>query len=289
MKKTNGQKVFSVFNALFMFGLCFATLYPLWYVTIASFSDPTAVTTGQVVFWPVGFELASYQKVFQMDYLVSSYGNTIFYATFGTALNMLLTIAGAYPLSKRRLRGRKYFNFMILFTMWFNAGMMPMYLNFQSLGLLNTRVAILLCGAINTFNVILMRTYFENVPDAMEEAAKIDGANDFQVLTKVYLPLSLPAIATITMYYFVERWNSYFWTMILISDQTKTSLQVLLRRLIVNVSYTVTEGVDMSATNMSEQTIIYATILIAIVPMLIIYPFLQKFFTKGVMVGAIKG
>ncbi len=289
MKMTKGQKVFNVFNTFFMIALCFATVYPLWYVIIASFSDPLAVATGEVVFLPQGFELASYIKVFEMDNLWNSYGNTIFYATVGTAINMVLTILGAYPLSKKRLRGRKLFSLFILITMWFNAGLMPTFLNFQDLNLYDTRMGILLCFAIDTFNVILMRTFFENIPDEMEEAAKMDGANDIFILLKIYLPLSLPAIATITMYYFVGRWNSYFWTMLLIKDQSKVSLQVLLRRLIVNVSYNANEAVDMSASVMTEQTIIYATIVIAVIPMLIIYPYLQKFFVKGVMVGAIKG
>ncbi len=289
MKLTKGQKVFNVVNFFLMLAVCLITVYPLWYTVIASFSDPLAVSTGSVTILPVGFELASFKKVFEMDNIWTAYGNTIFYSVFGTLLNMVLTILGAYPLSKRRLKGRRVFMLFILITMWFNAGMMPSFLNYRDLGLYDTRAAILLCGAIDTFNVILMRTFFENVPDSMEESAKLDGANDWRILLNIYLPLSVPAIATVTMYYFVGRWNSYFWSMLLLKDQSKVPLQVLLKKLIVEVSYSVNEAVDMSATVMTEQTIVYATIVIAVLPMLILYPFLQKFFVKGIMVGAIKG
>lgn len=289
MKKTKGQKVFSVFNFFIMIGICLLTVYPLWYTIIASFSSPLAVSTGSVTILPVGFELASFQKVFEMDNIWTAYGNTIFYSVVGTTLNMVLTILGAYPLSKRRLKGRRIIMLFILITMWFNAGMMPTYLNYQDLHLYNTRAAILLCGAVDTFNLILMRTFFENVPDSMEESAKLDGANDWRILTNIYLPLSIPAVATVTMYYFVGRWNSYFWSMLLLKDQSKVPLQVILKKLIVEVSYNVNEAVDMSMTVMTEQTIVYATIVIAVLPMLILYPFLQRFFVKGIMVGAIKG
>lgn len=289
MRRTKGEKAFGMINGFFMLMVCFITLYPLWYVIIASFSDPMAVSTGRVTIAPVGFELASFHKVITMPNIWTAYGNTIFYSTVGTLINMALTILGAYPLSKKRLAGRKLFSLLILITMWFNAGMMPTYLNFRQLGLYDSRVGILLCGAINTFYVILMRTFFENVPDSMEESALIDGATDYAILTRIYLPLSVPALATLTMYYFVGRWNAYFWSMLLLRDQNKVPLQVLLKRLIVEVSYNVNDAVDMSVSVMTEQTIVYATIVIAVLPMLMIYPFVQKYFVKGIMVGAIKG
>lgn len=289
MRRTKGEKAFDVVNIFLMLLVCIATLYPLWYTAIASFSDPMAVSRGVVTVWPVGFELASYKKVFSMDNIWTSYGNTIFYSVVGTLINLVLTILGAYPLSKERLKGRKAITFCILLTMWFNAGLMPTFLNFRNLNLYNTRTGILLCFAVNSFYVILMRTFFENVPESMEEAAKIDGAGDGTILTKIYLPLSLPAVATITMYYFVGRWNSYFWSMLLLKDESKIPLQVLLKKLIVEISYNVNEGMDLSASVMTEQTVVYATIMVAVVPMLVLYPFIQKYFVKGVMVGAIKG
>lgn len=289
MGRSKGQKVFSVINGLFMLGLCFITLYPLWYVVIASVSNPMEVATGGVALWPKGFETASFLKVFRMNNIWTAYGNTIFYSVAGTAINILLTVLGAYPLSKKRLRGRKFLNLFIVVTMWFNAGMMPTFINFQELGLYNKRLGILLCYAVSAFYVILMRTFFENVPDSMEESAKIDGANDLVILLRIYLPLSVPALATITMYYFVGRWNGFFWSMLLLRDQKLIPLQVMLKKLIVEVSYSISEGADMNMAVMNEQTIVYATIVIAVLPMVLLYPFIQKFFVKGIMVGAIKG
>jgi putative aldouronate transport system permease protein len=289
MKRSSGEKVFSVFNIFFMIILMLVTVYPLWYVLVSSFSSPVAVAAGWSALWPVGFTLASFHKVITMPNIWMAYGNTVYYSVVGTVLSMVLTILGGYALSKKRLVGRKFFMFVILLTMWFGAGMIPTYLNFKDLGLLDTRLGVLLCYAISTFNVILMRTYFENVPDSMEESAKIDGANDWRILLNIYLPISVPALATLTMYYFVGRWNSYFWSMLLLKTQSLVPLQVLLKRLIVEVSFTVNDAVDMSANTMTEQTIIYATIVIAVIPMLVLYPFIQKYFIKGIMVGAIKG
>jgi len=289
MHRTAGEKIFNVINIVFMILLIFITLYPLWYVLVASFSNPISVSRGIVTLWPDGFRLASYKRVIETKNIWSSYGNTIFYAVVGTAVSMFLTVMGAYPLSKRNLPGRRFIMFVALFTMWFGAGMIPTFLNFRNLHLYDSRLGIILCFAVSTFYVILMRTFFENVPDSMEESAKIDGANDWVILFRIYLPLSVPAIATLTMYYFVGRWNSYFWSMLLLQDQTKIPLQVLLRRLIVEVSLTMTEYADVSANTMTEQTIIYATIVVAVIPMLVLYPFIQKYFVKGIMIGAIKG
>jgi putative aldouronate transport system permease protein len=281
--------MFNFINMIIMMLIIFITLYPLWYVFIASFSSPTEVSKGSVILFPIGFELTSFKKVFEMDNIWKSYGNTIFYSVFGTAISITLTILAAYPLSKKRLRGRKIVTFLLLVTMWFSPGMMPTYLNFKSLGLLDKRLGILLCVAVSTFYVILLRTYFESISDSMEESAKIDGASDWSILIRIYLPLSVPALATIMLYYFVGRWNSYFWSMLLLSDQSKVPLQVLLRKLIVKVTYTVNEAADVDMKSMTEQTIVYATIVVAVVPMLILYPFVQRFFVKGIMVGAIKG
>ncbi|WP_168123514.1 carbohydrate ABC transporter permease [Paenibacillus sp. HB172176] len=289
MSRTTGEKIFGAVNIGFMLVLMAATLYPLYYVVIAAISNPMAVSMGTVTVWPQGLALDSFKKVVSMDNIWTAYGNTIFYSVVGTAISMTLTVLGGYPLSKRRLNGRKVITIFILVTLWFNAGMMPTYLNFQNLGLLDTRLGILLCFAVDTFYVILMRTFFENVPDSMEESAKMDGANDWTILTRIYLPLSLPALATLTMYYFVGRWNAYFWSMLLLRDQDLVPLQVLLKKLIVEVSYNNNETFDMSANLMTEQTIVYATIVVAVLPMLVMYPFIQRFFIKGIMVGAIKG
>ena len=289
IKKLTGERIFGIFNIFFMLVLIVLTLYPLWYVFVASFSNPVDVARGLVIFKPSGFELSSYKKVSETPNLWTSYGNTIFYSTVGTLVNMILTVLCAYPLSKRRLMGRRFIMIFILITMWFGAGMIPTLLNFRNLGLTDTRLGIILCFAISTYYVILMRTFFESIPPEMEESAKMDGANDFRILLSIYLPLSVPALATLTMYYFVGRWNSYFWSMLLVKDQAKVPLQVLLRRLIVEVQYSVGESQDMSMLEISEQTVVYATIVLSVIPMLSLYPFIQRFFVKGIMVGAIKG
>ena len=265
-----------------------ACLYPFWYALIASISNSDEVAMGNVLLLPKLINFDSYSEVFRQDGLWKAYENTIFYTVVGTSVNMFFTICGAYPLSKRRLRGRKFLNIFIAVTMWFQAGMIPMYLNFRDLNLLDSRFGIIISFAVSTFYVILMRTFFESVPDSMEESAKIDGANDIQTLIKIYIPLSIPAILTLTLYYAVERWNGYFWAMIMIREQSKLPLQVLLTKLIIEMEGNAnSNAVDVYT--YSSQTIVYATIMVSIIPIILVYPFIQKFFVRGIMVGSIKG
>lgn len=289
MRRSLSERIFGVFNHLLLIAVCVISLYPLWYVAIASFSDPVAVSTGKVLLLPKGFELSSYKKVMADGSIWVAYGNTIFYALAGTVISVLLTTMCAYALSKKRLKGRRILNFIVMMPMWFNAGMMPTFLNYKNLGLYNTRLAILMCGAVGTFYVIVLRTFFEGIPDSMEDSAKIDGAGDFRILFNIYIPLSVPSMVAVALYYFVDRWNAYFWSMLLLKDQTKIPLQVVLKRLIVEVSYSAEEAGDFSAATMTEQTMVYATVMVAVIPMILLYPILQKYFVKGIMVGAIKG
>lgn len=288
IKRSIGEHIFDTVNVILLILVAFITLYPFWYVIVASVSDPNMVSSGNVVWWPIGFELASYKKVFEMEYIWTSYGNTLYISIMGTVVSMACTVLSAYPLSKMRLHGRKIYTWIMLITMWFSAGMMPAYLNLKTLGLLNHRTTLILMGAISAFYVILMRTYFESISDSLEESAKIDGANDWTVLLKIYVPLSVPSLMTIALYYFVDKWNAYFWSMILLRDEWKVPLQVLLRKLIVQMQVD-TENMDVSSTMMNQQTVIYATIMVATLPMICVYPFVQKFFVKGVMIGAVKG
>ena len=289
IKRTFGEVVFDIFNVILMFGILIACLYPLWYIFIASFSDVDAVAQGRVIVTPKGFNLSAYNEVFNTKNIWTSYGNTIFYSIVGTAMSMALSATGAYTLSKRYLYGRKVLTWFVLLSMWFGAGLMPTYLNFKNLGLLDSRLGVLLCGSVSTFNMILLRTYFESIPAELEESAKLDGANDFYIFKNIYLPLSVPALMTVTMYYFVGRWNAYFWTMLIIQTESKISLQVLLKKLVVemSVNYSQAQGIDFQST--SRETMMYATMVVAVLPMLILYPFIQKYFVKGIMVGAIKG
>lgn len=289
MKKAKGDKIFDIINYTLMALVVFITLYPLWYVVVASFSSGTAVTKGDVVFWIKDFSLSAYKKTLTAPNIGTSYLNTIFYAFVGTAVSMIFTVLGGYVLSKKRLWGRKVITLFVMFTMWFGAGMMPNYILMSNLNLLDTRLGVILFGAVSTFYVILMKSFFESIPESMEESAKIDGADDFTVLFKIYLPLSTASLMTISLYYFVARWNSYFWPMILLTDETKIPLQVVLKKMLVEMTglYENSSNMDLSVT--SKETMVYSTMVIAVVPMLLIYPFVQKFFVKGIMLGAVKG
>ncbi len=288
IKRSVGEHIFDTVNVILLIGIAFITLYPFWYVLICSVSDPMSVSAGRVFWWPVGFEFASYMKVFEMPYIWTSYANTVIISVGGTVLSMILTMLTSYALSKKRLPGRMFFTWIMLITMWFGAGMMPTYLNLKNLGLLNNRLTLIIMNAISGFYVVLMRTYFESVSDSLEESAKMDGANDWTVLFKIYVPLSVPCLMTIALYYFVARWNSYFWAMIIIKDEWKLPLQVLLKKLVVQTQLKA-ELEDVSSNTTNQQTIIYATIMLASLPMIMLYPFVQKFFVKGIMVGAVKG
>ncbi|ANE47673.1 sugar ABC transporter permease [Paenibacillus swuensis] len=281
---------FNVINYLILSLISLLTVYPFIYVLAASFSSGYAVTHGEVTLFPVGFNLEAYSQVFKENGLWTAYGNTIYYTVVGTAVSILLTLFGAYPLSKKRLVGRKWIGFFIVFTMLFNAGIIPFYINLKDLDLLNTRMGVIIPFAISTFNVIILRTFFQAVPDELEEAATVDGATDWQVLWKIYLPLAMPALATIALFYAVSRWNGYFWSMIILRDQELIPLQVLLTKLIVSLrpsDNAVAAAGDI--VSYTQETVIYATIIISIIPIIAVYPFIQRFFVKGVMVGSVKG
>lgn len=287
MKKSFGEKIFKRFNYIILALIAFIALYPVFYVFSASISSSDAVSTGKVLLFPKDITWVAYKNVLQEDGIWTGYANTIFYTLVGTTVNLLITICGAYPLSKRELPGRKILTLMIVVTMWLDAGIIPFFLNLRDLGLLDKRITIIIAFACSTFNVILLRTFFESIPRSLEEAAKIDGANDFSVLRKVYLPLSKPALATVGLFYAVTRWNGYFWSMVILKDNDKIPLQVVLKKMIVEMSVS-TENMDVGSA-LGLENLIYATIIVSIVPMMMLYPYIQKYFSKGVMVGAIKG
>jgi putative aldouronate transport system permease protein len=289
MKQSFSDKLSSGFIAVILIMLSAVCLYPFVYVLSASFSSGSAVITGEVLLFPKDITLDSYKSILAKDGLWQAYGNTVFYTVVGTAFSILLTICGAYPLSKSRLRGRTFVAFFIAFTLWFGAGLIPTYLNFKELGLLDTRTSIIVGFAVSAFLVILLRTFFQSIPDSLEESAKMDGANDLQILRHIYLPLSKPALVTVGLIYAVGKWNSYFWAMILLNDESKIPLQVLLKKMIVEMSLNEELTGSMNAANaMSQETFIYATIIVSILPIVLVYPFLQKYFVKGTMIGGIK-
>ncbi len=288
--QSTGEKIFDIcLNVLGVILIAIA-LYPIYYVFIASISRPYYVDNGAVMLRAIMPNLESYKEAFRTPYLWSSYGNSIFYTFFGVMVNMVFTTTMAYALSKARLKGRKFFTLLTVFTMWFSAGVIPLYMTFRDYGLLNSRTAILFGFALNTYNMVILKSFFEQVPSSLEEAAFIDGANDFRIFFQIYLPLSKPALATVGLFYAVNRWNGYFWPMNLLTDDSKVPLQVLLKKLLVDRTANEMESAIVTAASLSSSlTTIYALIIIAIIPMVIVYPFVQKYFKTGLTVGANKG
>ncbi|KKI90226.1 sugar ABC transporter permease [Bacillus sp. SA1-12] len=264
-------------------------IYPFIYVLSASISSSDAVLRGDVLLFPKDITFEAYKRVLEEPGIWVAYGNTIFYTVVGTVFSMFITVCGAYPLSRKRLKGRSFFAFFIAFTMWFNAGIIPTYLNLKELALLDTRTAIIVGFAVSTFLVFIMRSFFQSVPDSLEESAKVDGANDLQILWKIFLPLSKPALITVGLFYAVSRWNGYFWSMIVLNDESKIPLQVLLKKLVVDMSVKEQMANSLDTTSQySAETVIYATIIVSIIPIVLVYPYLQKYFVKGTMIGGIK-
>lgn len=288
--ESTGERIFNIGMCIFGVIISLVALYPIFYVLIASMSKPLFVENGSVLFMPNGITLDSYKEAVTKPGIWTAYGNTIFYTVVGVLVNMAFTTTMAYALSKKRLIFRKFFTLFTVFTMWFSAGMIPLYMTFRDFNMLDTRSSIIIGFAINTYNLIIMKSFFEQVPESLEEAAFMDGANNLTIFWHVYMPLSKPALATVGMFYAVNRWNSYFWAMNLINDDSKLPLQVLLKKLIVDRVANETEAAIVTVNSTSSPTtVIYAIIIIAIIPMMIAYPFVQKFFKTGMTLGAVKG
>lgn len=288
-KKITGYQVFSLINNLFMVCIGFVTIYPVYYVVIASFSDMGALSRHVGALWlPLKpFTLKAYEMVFSHPQVLSGYKNTLFVLVVGLLVNMALTMLGAFCLT---IKGPKLSNaiaMMIVFTMYFNGGMVPKYLNVRDLGLLNSLWALILPGAINVTNLIIMKSAFKNVPESLVESARLDGASYLQILVKIMMPLTKATMAVILLYYGVSHWNAWFEASIYLHDSKLFPLQLVTRN-IVQMTMAVDET---SADNMAQmaELIKYALIVVSTVPILTLYPFLQKYFTKGVMIGAVKG
>jgi putative aldouronate transport system permease protein len=284
------EKIFDFLTVILGILIIVASLYPVYYALIASMSRPFGVDAGEVMFTVKSFTLASYKTIFGKSVVWIAYGNTFFYTIVGVLVNMALSTTLAYALSKKGLVLKKTLTLVAIFTMWFNAGLIPRYMNIRALHLLNTRSAIIWGTAIYTYNMIILKSFFEQVPSSLEESAFIDGANNFQTFFKIYLPISKPALATVGLFYAIGRWNAYFWAMTLLKDDELIPLQVLLKKLIVDrVSNANDAALVTKASMTSPTTEIYAMIIIAIIPMLIVFPFVQKYFKKGLTMGSVKG
>ncbi|MFY0681111.1 MAG: carbohydrate ABC transporter permease [Thalassovita sp.] len=285
---SRGDKFFAIVVSILIGMFTVATLYPFIYIAAISFSSGFAATAGKVVYAPIGFTLEAYNYILADPMFWISYRNTFVYTIGGTIMSLLFIIPGAYALSRPQLKGRRFFNLFIAFTMWFNAGLIPFFLNMRDLGLLDSMFGIVLGFALNAFNIILLRNFFEAIPQSFEEAARMDGANDFQVLWKVFVPLSKPAIATITLFCIVARWNGFFWAMVLLQSEEKIPLQVFLRHTIANLADTDEFAMNVIDATYSAETVTGAIIVCSIIPVLIVYPFIQRYFEKGIMLGGVK-
>ena len=289
--KTTGSRIFTVCNYIILSLIMLLTLYPCWYVLMASVSNPVLLYNGsKLLLWPRGFSIEAYRLILQHAMLWKSYGNTLIYVSASLVLGLSCTILGSYVLSRSYMPGKKVILGMITVTMFFGGGMIPTYLVVVNLGIVNTRWAMILPSLISTYNMIMMMTYFRGIPASLEESARIDGANDFTILLRIMIPLALPVIAVIALYIIVSNWNSYIAATIYLRDRELFPLQVILREILISGTSnldTATSGYDDFSAY--SEAVKYTTIIASTLPVLCIYPFLQRFFVKGVMLGAIKG
>ena len=291
IKTSIPEKIFSVFNYAFFVALCLAMLYPFWHVLMLSFSSLEASLKGGIFLYPKGFNLDTYQSVFKNPQVYTGFGVSILVTILGTVLGTLLTAMVAFPLSKSRLRGGKVLMVLVLFTMIFSAGMIPSFLVVQGLGLLNNILALVLPGLVSAYNAIIMKSFFLSIPESLEESARIDGANDLRIFFSIILPLSKATIATIALFNAVGYWNDYFSAVLYIRDTNLWPLQMVLRFMLTNTQQAMQQaGVNVIAqTNTNAETIKAGTIIVSTIPILCVYPFVQKYFVKGVMIGGVKG
>jgi len=302
MKKKHGNviqeslpdKIFDGMNLAVMLILLVIFVWPLWFVLIASISDPNEVWLGNVILFPKGITLDSYKALMDYSQIWVGYKNTIFYTVVGTVINVVATICAAYPLSRRDFVPRKFILVMLMITMYFGGGLIPTYLVVSKLHLVNSRWAMIIPGLVSVYNIIVMRTFFmSSIPASLQEAATLDGANSFQYLIHIVLPLSKPIIAVIGLYYAVGHWNDFYTALIYLYDNKLMPLQSFLRDMLMSTKMTVNNISGLDAATVARkaqmaQTLKYSVIIVSTVPVLCIYPFIQKYFVKGVMIGSVK-
>ena len=290
---TGGERVGQIINGIFLGLMVVITIYPFWHVVMYSLSDSHASMSGGIFLWPREFSLLSYQQLLSTKQLYICYRNSLLKTLIGTGVSLLLTALTAYPLSLPRFKGRGFFSLMIFFTMLFNGGMIPTYLLIRDLHMLDTFWVYVLPAAMSAYNMFILRNFFQSIPPSLEESALLDGANPFQVLFHIVLPLSGPALAALAMFYGVALWNGYMDNVLYVNDSNLQLLQNFLRQLTAAAgakSGTVSEMADVSAASrLTEETVKMTVITVSVIPVLIVYPFLQKYYTKGVMVGSVKG
>ena len=300
MKKKRKISAFDVINIFILLVIALICIYPLYYTVIASFSDFIPVATGKVSFWPVDFTTLAYEAVFKNSDIWLGYRNTIIYTVCGTLFNLFLTVPTAYVMSKKYMFGHNFFTWFFLITMYFSGGMVPTYLLYQNLHLINNPMVMIVSGGLSVYNMIVVRTYFaSSIPDSPYEATRIDGGSEFTQFFRIALPLSKPVVAVIALYYAVGHWNGYFNAMMYLSNKKYHPLALVLRRILIQNESVVSDDMlaNMDARILQDLTqkanmavvMKYALVLISSLPLLIAYPFIQKYFVKGVMIGSVKG
>lgn len=291
-RRSTADIIFLTINYVLLIVCCIIVLYPIYYMFIISISDGYAVLRGEVKFFPVGINFSSYKAVLESPDIPKSYLNTVIYTVVGTFINVAMTAMCAYPLSRKKFFGRNVFAFMIIFTMFFDAGMIANFMVVDQLNLTNKIWAIVLPGAINAWYMVIMRTFFQQIPEEIYESAHLDGAGDFVIFGKIVLPLSVPTIMTMVLFYAVGHWNSWFNALIYLDDKAKYPVQLIMRNIVLSGE---TAALSSSAASMSQDAGIvatnvkYAVVFVTMLPILLVYPFIQKYFVKGIMVGALKG
>lgn len=287
MERLNKSEViFKILSYVLIGSFALIALYPVVYAFSASISGKVAYETGKVILLPKNINFQVYGLIYNDKGFWISYINTLFYTVFGTAWSMFVSTIGAYALAKRRLMFRRQFNFVVVFTMWFTAGMIPTYLNYVNMNVDN-RWGIVFAFGIQAYNIILLRNFFEGIPKEIEEAAKVDGVNEFQMLTNIFVPMSKASLATVTLFYATSRWNGYFWARLLLTDPMELPLQVYMRILVENYQSMIDDVGDFLP--YAADSYIYAILVCSIIPVLIIYPYIQKYFAKGANMGGVKG
>ncbi|HJF33845.1 MAG TPA: carbohydrate ABC transporter permease [Sporosarcina psychrophila] len=292
MRETKADRTFTIFNYVFLTIVALLVIYPLVFVVSASLSNPQYVVSGEMWLWPKEFTLEAYEKVFKNKDIINGFVNTLKYTVFGTILNVIMTILAAYPLSRRDLKGRGVIMAFIIFTIFFSGGLVPTYLLIRDLGMLDTFWVMIIPNAVAVWNIIIMRTFFQAIPHELEESAKMDGSGNFRILWSIVLPLSFPVIAVMVLFYSVGHWNSYFQALIYLQDQDKFPLQLILRQILIQgQTDDMIQATSESflAQQLSVEGLKYAVLIVANLPMLMLYPFLQRYFVKGVMIGSLKG
>ena len=299
MRMSKGDRAFVWINSVLLTVLFVVLIYPILFVISASISDPSMVNAGKVLLFPKGFTLDGYSRILKNSEIWLGYGNTLFYTVIGTLLNLLFTIPCAYALSRRDLPGRNGIMVVFMITMYFSGGLIPSYLNVKSLGLLNTRAVLVIVGLVSTYNVIVSRTFFaSSIPWELHEAARVDGASDARTFLSIILPLSKPILVVMMLYYGVGHWNGYFNAMIYLQNRKLFPLQLFLREILLKTQISSTmlsDSMDAAAAQaMAKEAdlanlIKYCVIIVSTLPMMAFYPWLQKFFAKGVMIGSVKG